>query len=84
MLCLLDVFSTTSNDLFCSYVVTWAHGDKFSIFCRYLQTADTSLIPGHLEYSLQSQWLGMIEKLLQKREFIFIDDVLAGVDVVFA
>ena len=47
---------------------------NFNFFSRYLQTTDTNLISGCI---LQAKWRGIIEKLLQERDVIFSDDVLA-------
>lgn len=66
------VLSTAWNDPFCSYaddVSIWIY--KFSIFSCHLQTADSNLIPGYLEYFLQALRCGIIEK--------FLDSILAVV-----
>ena len=47
---------------------------NFKFFSGYLQTTDTNFISG---YILQAKWRGIIEELLQERDVIFSDDVLA-------
>ena len=54
-------------------------------FCLfYVPSAGSYLIAGWLGHIFQAQWLWITEKLLQKRDVTFSDDVLASVDVVFA
>ena len=56
--------------------------DKFWIRSFYLQNAHTNLIPGYLKHIFEAKRLRTIEKLLQKREPTFSDDVLAVVNIV--
>ena len=54
------------------------------MFSSYRQIADLNLNQRQLEHILQVQWLGLIEKLLQKREVTFSGDAFAVVDVILA
>lgn len=53
------------------FVATWTL-IIFHFFPTYLQTADSKIIPGFLRQVWQANWLGIIEKCLQKRgSYIF-------------
>ena len=73
----LHQFTLSPQHEMTSFAVTFtmsAHDDKFSIFSCYLQTADTNLIPGHLEYFLQAYIMTSTdwEIIAETRSYTFI------------